>query len=131
MVTPHDVKAIASISATSLVLAAFCAPDVAKQFREFAIRAPIAGAVSALAKSQFAQELYPHIPLFGEALKPPTADMKNKWNLAGDMTSNVVAIATYKALDPAISYACKRMYRWWHGVYNESADTHIDYEKVL
>jgi hypothetical protein len=130
LITPHDVNAIARISATSLTFSTMCAPDVAKQFREFAIRAPIAGAVYALSRSKFAQKLYPHVILFGEALRPPTKEMKAKYPFAGEMTSGVVAIATYKALDPAISYVCKRVHRWWHGVYNESTDTHIDYKKV-
>jgi hypothetical protein len=134
MITPHDVNAIAQISTISLTFAAFCEPDKAKQFKEFAVRAPIAGIVYALTKSEFAQEFYGYIPIFGDALKKPTDAISKKYPLAGDMTSGVIAIATYKALDPAISYACKRVSRWWHGVYNESTDTQVnssDYKKVL
>jgi hypothetical protein len=134
LATPHDIKAIAKISTTSLSLAAICAPEAAKQFREFGIRAPIAGAVYALSRSKFAQELYGYVPFFGEALKAPTAELKKQYPLAGDMTSGVVAIATYKALDPVISALCRRAYTWWHGMYNESADTKVDssdYKRVL
>jgi len=134
LATPHDIKAIAMISTTSLSLAAICAPEAAKQFREFGIRAPIAGAVYALSKSKFAQELYGYVPFFGGALKAPTVEMKKQYPLAGEMTSGVVAIATYKALDPVISFVCKRAYTWWHGVYNESTDTKVndsDYKKTL
>jgi hypothetical protein len=134
MFTPHDINAITQISSTSLALAAICAPEQAKQFRQFAWRAPIAAIIFAVSRSAMAQSLYGHIPFFKEALKLPTKEVTDVYPMAGKLTSGVVAIATYKALDPAITYAGDTLYQWWHGIYNEHTESSIDsktYDKVL